>query len=543
MAGLQQRVQHVVVLMLENRSFDHLCGYRQGVNGLVGGHFTNLENPSKPASADNPEIAAAPGAPWSCEGSGPSHSFAASNEQLTASKQGPSKGTPVKNNGYVMSYKNSLFANHVTRPTAQQLALPMQCFTPEQLPSFNALADQFVLCDNWFSEVPGPTEPNRLYTHSATSAGLVWNPWSKVELDVPTIYNRLADAGASFACYWSDDNDLVLYKQLDAFTSSFKDFDESFAADVANGRLPEYTFIDPRFGPTKTGQQVTSQHAPYDVRPGDHLIADVYEALRANPEIWQSCLLVVTYDEHGGFFDHVVPPAKGVPNPDGIDAPRKDDPSWQDLPFSFDRLGLRVPTLLVSPWLAKGKVCSDQLQHTSILASLKELYSLSDYLTKRDASAAHFLNLFQELDQPRTDTPAKLPRAPLGTTAQDPTSPAHPSNRALDDYQTNMVQRALSYPSLGEPEPSDRHMPETAGEASRLTQSRTKAYLAYKKRRHQTRVGRFEVYRDGKARYRWRLLAGNGELVAVSDQSFAGRSSAVRAVDRVKALAGQAGIS
>jgi phospholipase C len=144
-------------------------------------------------------------------------------------------------------------------------------------------------------------------------------------------------------------------------------------------------------------------HPPQDVRPGDQLIADVYAALRGGPQ-WSRSLYIVTFDEHGGYFDHADPPA--AVNPDGINSPAPGDTTSFAPAVAFDRLGLRVPTLLVSPYVPRGVVYSKPLQHTSVLATVRKLFAVGGALTRRDAAANTFEDLF--LPAPRTDTPATV---------------------------------------------------------------------------------------------------------------------------------------
>ena len=151
--------------------------------------------------------------------------------------------------------------------------------------------------------------------------------------------------------------------------SCFRDFTTSFASDVQSNKLPDYSFVIPRF--LNADAPANSQHPPQDARYGDNLIADVYDALRANIDVWQKSVLIVLYDEHGGLYDHVIPPSDGIPNPDGINSPPPGmTVSWAP-EFTFDRLGLRVPAIIASPWVAKGRVDSTRYQHTSMLATLK----------------------------------------------------------------------------------------------------------------------------------------------------------------------------
>jgi phospholipase C len=232
--------------------------------------------------------------------------------------------------------------------------------------------------------------------------GWARNDWS-VQIDSVTIYEQLQKNGRTWAVYFSDQNEVAQYSRINTQRANFKLYESAFAADAAAGKLANYNFIIPRFaGSTKDGP-VTSMHAPQDVRPGDQLIGDVYAALRAGPQ-WAQSLYVVTFDEHGGYFDHATPAA--AVNPDGINSPAPGDKASFAPQFSFDRLGLRVPTVLASPYLSKGIVYSTPLQHTSILVTVRKLFGISGPLTKRDAAAPSFETLF--LTAPRTDAPGTL---------------------------------------------------------------------------------------------------------------------------------------
>jgi phospholipase C len=342
-------------------------------------------------------------------------------------------------------------------PTPSQLGEVMASFPPEALPSINALAQNFCLCSHWHSEVPGPTQPNRLYMQAATSGGRVWNNW-KLTFDWRTIYENLQDNGQTWASYQvgkdNQFNELLEFTKINKQQDNFRSFDTDFEADMKAGKFPNYSFIVPQYKRSASGA-ANSQHAPDDVRYGDNLIADVYEALRRNEDVWSKAVLIVTHDEHGGFFDHVKPPM-GVPNPDGINAPLPDDPSYVG-EFKFDRLGLRVPAIIVSPWVAK-QIYTKQLQHTSVLATVKKWFGLKDFLTKRDASANSFETLF--LNQARTDAPMTLPRAQVDKLK--PTDARHPKNQPLDENRREMVEGAGHLTNA----PWKSNVPETHGAAA-----------------------------------------------------------------------------
>ncbi|MFM0670233.1 alkaline phosphatase family protein [Paraburkholderia sediminicola] len=387
-----RKIDHFVVLMLENRSFDHIFGFRQGVHGLSGNE-SNLLSPSEPESDANPSFKVDSNAPFAVlAGYGPGHSLNATNYQLVNDKTGPSADLPSANNGFVRNYRDELAHDRTPNPDSKTMQVVMQSFSAGSLPSINALADAFAVCDNWISEVPGPTQPNRFDMHAATSAVFALNNWKRV-LDVRTIYNALEDAGFSWATYAFDSNEVLEFSQVSGKTQNFKLFENSFKTDVTAGTLANYSFIIPRFFNSKnaaapTGGLANSQHAPQDARYGDNLVADVYEALRGNPDIWAKSALIVNYDEHGGFYDHFAAPSP-VPNPDALTSPAEGDPSYAPT-FAFDRLGLRVPAVIASPWIKERRVDSTRYQHTSVLATLKLKFGLGEFLTKRDASANSF---------------------------------------------------------------------------------------------------------------------------------------------------------
>jgi phospholipase C len=433
-------IEHVVVLMLENRSFDHIFGFRQGVEGLRGNE-TNRLDPDNPHS---PEFRVGTNAPFAVsDREGPSHSFNGVNIQVYGDRRGPASARPAANEGFVMDYREDLL-RRLRQPSAQMIGEVMQSFTREQLRSIYHLAEEFCLFDQWHCEVPGPTMPNRFYIHAATSAGYVHNAFQKPFFGTRTIYHSLQEAGRTWATYFHDLSEVLqFFPPAQRSPQNFRRFQEQFAADVAADRLPNYAFILPRFLNQHHGPRANSQHAPEDVRFGDNLIADVYDALRSHAAVWNKSALIVTYDEHGGFYDHVVPPSEGIPNPDGLNSPQLDDPANFTPPsFAFDRLGLRVPTLIASPWVARGSVVRERYQHTSILATVKEIFNLPHFLTRRDASARPFTSLFTALQSPRTDTPQKLERTalPQEAVAFAAGMPVDAGDEPLDTLQQEMLE-------------------------------------------------------------------------------------------------------
>jgi phospholipase C len=263
----------------------------------------------------------------------------------------------------------------------------MGCLDPDLLPATSALARNFVVCDHWFSSVPGPTWPNRFFVHAGTAGGHLVTPETPGQLAsqfwgsayrMRCIFENLMDRGYTWKVYFDDYAQAYALRNLHAHVDRFQKF-EQFAVDVQAGALPTYSFIEPRSfsGP---GYPANDQHPPHHLLDGERLIANVYDTLRGEEAIWRRCLLVLLYDEHGGFYDHVTPP-RAVPPDARVAAPSG---------FRFDRLGVRVPALLVSPWVAGGQADHTVYDHTSLPATLKKMLGLPSFLTARDAAANTF---------------------------------------------------------------------------------------------------------------------------------------------------------
>jgi phospholipase C len=263
----------------------------------------------------------------------------------------------------------------------------MRCLDPTLVPALTTLARSFTVCDHWFASVPGPTWPNRYFLHAGTAKGFLTTPETPAQFvsqfwtspyDMPTIFESLGDRGLTWTIYFDDYAQAFALRRLHPYADRFQRY-EQFAQDVARGTLPTYAFIEPRSF-SAPGYPANDQHPPHDLLEGEKLIAEVYDTLRANDTLWRQSLLVVPYDEHGGFYDHVAPPRALPP-----DASRA-RPSG----FAFDRLGVRVPAILVSPWVAAGRVDHTVYDHTSVPATIKKMFGLPRFLTARDAAANTF---------------------------------------------------------------------------------------------------------------------------------------------------------
>src|SRR5260221_2103969 len=301
--------EHFVVLMLENRSFDHLFGYLGIGDGLPAGGATNVLQPGK---ANTEKFTSRDVGDYTAIGQGPSHSLKETNLQLfgvTKPAADVSSNT-ASMNGFVAPFRTALENDLKRSPTTSELQQVMNCFDPIQLPVLSTLAKSFVLCDRWFADVPGPTMPNRAFVHAATSQGYTYNANWKPDFTCKTLYDRInADASRSWRVYYHDQNDVIeLYPSLKKGITNHVLFEGNYASDVTGDKLATYSFVTPAFLHSPQ-HPANSMHAPADVRPAEKLVADVYSALRAAPEVWKKTLLIILFDEHGGYYDHVPPPS------------------------------------------------------------------------------------------------------------------------------------------------------------------------------------------------------------------------------------------
>ncbi|ERN09859.1 hypothetical protein AMTRI_Chr06g194010 [Amborella trichopoda] len=391
-------IKTIVVLVLENRSFDHMLGWMKRNNPLING-VTGSE--CLPKSTQDPQSTTV------CFSNDaefvdpdPGHSFQAIKEQVFGSEN----STEAKMFGFVQQ------ALSISPDLGDKV---MKGFRPEVLPVYSTLVQEFAVFDRWFSSLPGPTQPNRLFVYSATSHGATSHVKKQLALGYPqkTIFDSLHESDLSFGIYFKSIPTTLFYRNLRKlkYISKFKQYDLSFERDAREGKLPNLCVIEPMYFDMK-GREADDDHPSHDISNGQKLVKEVYEILRKSPQ-WNETLMVVTYDEHGGFFDHVPTPTLNVPSPDGIIGAAPDY-------FKFDRLGVRVPTIMVSPWIKKGTVMSkptgpnvnSEFEHSSIPATIKKMFNLtSNFLTYRDAWAGTFEQVVGLLSEPRTDCPEVLP--------------------------------------------------------------------------------------------------------------------------------------
>jgi phospholipase C len=361
------RLRHIVVLMMENRSFDHMLGSLKDVDPRIDGITDQLSNPDDKGEPVKPQLLAGFQGQLDPD---PDHHFRAVDSQIFGGDTGLARVPNMQ--GFVKSYFSQ------RRDTAHSHKI-MYCFKREDLPVLTTLAMEFAVFNRWFSSIPGPTICNRAFAHYGTSFGRVdMNPFDVIE-PFQSIYSRLINATPKHTAkiYYYDTTSStmevvnLLQNQPELFGTH-----KQFLSDCEQGLLPEYSFIEPNYNDHETdeGEEIASdQHPDHDVQAGELLIAEVYMAIRRNPSLWASTALLVVYDEHGGIFDHVPPP--NCP-PDNFIAPA--NCTGTGMEFRFDRLGVRVPAVLISPWIPKNTVVDRVFDHASIPATVTKFFQVDD---------------------------------------------------------------------------------------------------------------------------------------------------------------------
>jgi phospholipase C len=410
------QIEHVFVLMLENRSFDHLLGFSgltgtdaqtgrpTAVSGLSGSESNVYNGLTFPVSQP---------ADWTMP-LDPGHEFTDVLVQLCGpGAVYPPGGTypPVNVTGYV--------DNYVTTGGATNPGEIMKCFSPAQLPVLTALAREFALCDDWRASMPGPTWPNRFFMMAGSSGGLDHSPsiaqiaeWMTVDgfgFQHGSLFQAVSAAHKSWRVYHGDQGPLSGSLPIAGALKGINPWDphpySKFASDVAAASYPaQFTLIEPNYGDvaSDTYRGGQSQHPLDDVRSGEALIKSAYEALRASP-LWDTSLLIVTWDEHGGFYDHAEAVPGGAPAPgDEIVTPG----GVNKFGFTFEQYGPRVPAVVVSPRVPRNLIDHRTYDHASIPATVEQAFGIPA-LTQRDRHARDVTGLVT-LPEPRS-TPETLP--------------------------------------------------------------------------------------------------------------------------------------
>ncbi|MBV9499647.1 MAG: alkaline phosphatase family protein [Acidobacteriaceae bacterium] len=403
-------IEHIVIVTLENRSFDHFLGWLPGAAGIPSGlSFKDASGAVHPVYALNGDYTG-------CGHPIPDNSYGTPN--ITAYDAGAM-------DGFLRVPGNDIYS--------------IGYYGAPDLPFLAALAQTYITCDHWFAPILAETFPNRIFLLTAQTDRLS-NTLSLSGL--PTIFDGLAKAGVSHRYYFGNIPFLALWGLK--YLSSSSDFDD-FLADARSGTLPAVSFVDPKFTELDDGLG-NDDHPHSDIRNGDAFLSQVFHAVSTGPK-WSSTVLIVTFDEWGGFFDHVPPPRVIAPN--NVDT---------NLVNGEALLGFRVPTVIASPFTRRAnKVDSTVYDHTAILKLIEWRWSLSP-LTLRDASRSignpvvNFNFSSPDASIPQLPQPATVPALPcllrgLANRAESPgvaQTPPATEFRAL--HQSQPVRDWLNNP-------------------------------------------------------------------------------------------------
>jgi phospholipase C len=369
-------IKHVLVLILENRSFDHMLGDLK-IGGLDG-IDSNKPNTNIFEGKEYPQQ----------EGAGrfvfpdPKHEYEHVVKQLKDN-----------NGGFVRDFAEAY-------PHDQETWREVMLYHKEAtLTALHTLAREFLVCDHWYASVPGPTWPNRLYALSGTSLGRITMPeglfnWNLNWYDQATIFDRLNEGRVKWKVYYTDFalSFLLVHQWEPQNVANYHKMPQFYrdAAALDPDDFPEFALIEPAYMPPGANDD----HPPHDVQATETLIANVYNAIRANSKLWPDTLLVILFDEHGGFYDHA--PQIDLEPPD----------SHQSDGFDFKKSGVRVPAILVSPRVPRS-VLSTLFDHTSLLKYLVDKWHLGR-LGNRTAAANTFVNSITDAVRADADTPGSI---------------------------------------------------------------------------------------------------------------------------------------
>ena len=362
-------IDTIVICMMENRSFDHVFGSLSLLEGRtdVDGLLPGMGNPD----TDGRFLDVVPMTEPCCHPD-PPHGWSSSRDQFAAGA----------NDGFVRAYADRGGDFDRTQCISYQ--------TRGQQPISYLLADRFALCQRWFSSQLSSTWPNRLYWHAATSQGIPGNSMpAEGRYTARSLWDQLDDAGISWASYFTDLPTLALFGRPDWYDriQGIEDFYE----DAAAGTLPPVVTLDP-------GAASNDDHPPHHPLLGQLFIGSVVQALMDSPQ-WERCLFVCTYDEAGGFYDHVPPPTMA------------DDHAAE----GFDQLGFRVPAFVVGPWVREGYVSNTVFDHTAAMGLVREWFGIDETLTARDAACPPLSEVLDLDRMARNDpiAPLQLPQIAL----------------------------------------------------------------------------------------------------------------------------------
>ncbi len=452
MAPILPQIKHIIVVMLENRSFDNMCGWLYKPGTAQPSQFLPASSPQQfdglkssffnPVSEDyfnGQSTETYPVFDQSNATNMPDPDPEEDFDDVTYQLFGPEAASPTPkwpNHGFVINYAKTTGSN-----------IPVQImepFSPAQVPVISALAMNYAISDAWFSSVPSDTWPNRSFFHAGTSNGNVVNGTipNPFDWNVRNIFNVLEDIGASWQVY--TDTVIVpsltglMFPSLWVHLDHFSHFDD-FQSDCASGNLPQYSFLEPSFL-----VDPNDEHPPHDVIAGELFLYNIWQAVSQSP-VWPETLLMITYDEHGGNYDHVHPPF-GAATPDANSNPGNEG-------FTFNRFGVRVPTILISPWIQAGTIfrspTATPYDHSSMLATLRDWLQIpaDKMLTSARIAAAPTFDQVLTLSQARTDLPV-IPQPSAEIKATATFNPPNPIQKSLVSaravQQGKDPERALS---------------------------------------------------------------------------------------------------
>jgi phospholipase C len=467
-------IKYIVQLMLENRSFDQMLGFlyessgnqaprNQPFEGLTGNE-TNPDNAGRPVKVFKIDQTAKH--PYLMPGADPGEGFQNTSYQLFSTDD-PVPGAVPTNQGFVINFQAAIASDQAkhykdTLPGTDPSEI-MGMYSPEMLPIMSGLAKGFAVCDHWFASIPTQTIPNRAFAGAATSQGHLDNV-VKV-FTCPSIFGLLSQNNIDWGIYGYNREPMTRLDFPDTQSADESHFGHfrDFKARAAAGTLPAYSFLEPSWG-----SGGNSQHPNYDVALGEQLIHDVYYSVCQGPG-WNDTLLAITYDEHGGNYDHVPPPWGAV-------APDDSSGEWG---FDFSRFGVRIPALLISPRIAAGTVfraAQGTIDHTSLLKTIEVRWNLPA-LTARDKAAPDLGDVLT-LAIPRTDDPIKgvpIPKSKV----------AHPNQSQPSVIEQLHAAKVAHLPLRNDQGTYDHHTPPDLSSSAAIgdyIQARTAAWTQHLQR-------------------------------------------------------------
>jgi phospholipase C len=430
----KKALDHVVVIMFENRSFDNLLGrlYEPGevasFEGVIGKNLKNAIPDWAEHGADHMYVPYGIAANMNTPRPDPGEEYPHINTDLFGVQDPRNRFIPLKKmvvpynapgprqqptmDGFVADYISAFTAEKGRQPTYEEYSQIMTGYTPPQMPVISTLGRGFATFDHWFCEVPSQTFTNRSFFHAATASGYVINyppaDAFPVHNNAETIFERLEAKGLTWRVYCDTPSPasftgIIHFSRLRSrFPTNFLTVAD-FLEDSKNGTLPTYSFIEPNMwhGHNDMHPPISAlMHGlPYDppssLLGGEALLAQVYNAIRSSSSPkgsnYLNTFLLVAFDEAGGTYDHVAPPSAPPPDPVA--------PAGQ-MGFTFNRSGQRVPAIAISPWIPARTVVNEEYRHTSMIRTLRERWALGTPLTARDAIARDIAPVLS-LDQPR----------------------------------------------------------------------------------------------------------------------------------------------